>query len=247
MSEAVSLAELVETFQNLLVSYATGGPATDAEFRQLRGLLLNSPSIGKKLPRFVRTCRDLRQFWGFIQQESPTYQGRRELIWDSFRPILEELEGVSKAPSDEAVTTILAKLDPAYVHEVWTKALDRRSEDPEGAITAARALLESVCKLILDDLGISYEEAVELPKLYRLVAKNLALAADEQSDEILRRVFGGCQSVVEGVAALRNRLSDSHGKGKQPIKPDPRHAELAVNLAGSMAMFLVATWEAKKA
>jgi hypothetical protein len=26
------------------------------------------------------------------------------------------------------------------------------------------------------------------------------------------------------------------------VKPKPRHAELAVNLAGTMASFLVATW-----
>jgi hypothetical protein len=30
------------------------------------------------------------------------------------------------------------------------------------------------------------------------------------------------------------------------VKPLPRHAELAVNMAGSMASFLLATFEAKK-
>jgi hypothetical protein len=29
------------------------------------------------------------------------------------------------------------------------------------------------------------------------------------------------------------------------VKPAPRHAELAVNLAGSMATFLIATWEGR--
>lgn len=29
-----------------------------------------------------------------------------------------------------------------------------------------------------------------------------------------------------------------HGQGKRPVKPLPRHAELAVNMAGSMASFL---------
>jgi Abortive infection C-terminus len=43
---------------------------------------------------------------------------------------------------------------------------------------------------------------------------------------------------------LRNRLGDAHGQGKRPVKPAPRHAELAVNMAGSLASFLLATFEA---
>ncbi len=37
-----------------------------------------------------------------------------------------------------------------------------------------------------------------------------------------------------------------HGKGKRPVRPLPRHTELAVNLAGSVALFVVATYESKK-
>jgi hypothetical protein len=36
---------------------------------------------------------------------------------------------------------------------------------------------------------------------------------------------------------------DAHGQGRNPIRPTPRHAELAVNLAGTMAAFLVSTWK----
>ena len=54
------------------------------------------------------------------------------------------------------------------------------------------------------------------------------------------------RSVVQGLGTLRNRLSDAHGIGMSASRPAPRHAELAVNLAGSMAGFLVATWEASE-
>ncbi|HEV8614896.1 MAG TPA: abortive infection family protein [Methylomirabilota bacterium] len=47
----------------------------------------------------------------------------------------------------------------------------------------------------------------------------------------------------EGLGSLRNRLSDSHGRGKAGPKPASRHAELAVNLAGAVATFLMATWK----
>ena len=70
------------------------------------------------------------------------------------------------------------------------------------------------------------------------------------SDELLwdgePQLLGSCQSVVESLGALRNKLGDAHGGGPKKAKPAARHAELAVNLSGSMCTFLVATWEARK-
>src|SRR3546814_15117838 len=60
------------------------------------------------------------------------------------------------------------------------------------------------------------------------------------------QILGNCQSVVESLGALRNKLGDAHSGGPKRARPAARHAELAVNLAGSMATFLVATWEARK-
>jgi len=48
--------------------------------------------------------------------------------------------------------------------------------------------------------------------------------------------------VVSSLGELRNKIGDAHAQGRKPVKPMPRHAALAVNLAGSMAMFLVETW-----
>ncbi len=129
----------------------------------------------------------------------------------------------------------------------WQRALDRRAADPEGGITAARTLIESVCKIIFDDLEISYPDNPDLPQLYHLVANELNLAPQHHDDAIFKRILGGAKTVVEGLATIRNRYGDSHGKGKTPVKPSARHAELAVNLAGTMAAFLAATWRSRKA
>jgi len=48
--------------------------------------------------------------------------------------------------------------------------------------------------------------------------------------------------MVNGLGTLRNKLSDSHGRGgKSPVRPSERHANLAVNTAGAIATFLVET------
>ena len=98
-----------------------------------------------------------------------------------------------------------------------------------------------------NESGATYEDNADLPKLYRLTAGVLQLGPTQQSEDILKRIFGGCQTVVEGIGALRNKLSDAHGRGRIPAKPQARHAGLAVNLAGAMATFLVKTWEAQHA
>ena len=135
----------------------------------------------------------------------------------------------------------LEKFDAETVHQVWLKALERRESDPEGAITLARTLLESVCKHILEQHSISYKTDGDLPDLYKATAKLLNIAPSQHSEQIFKQILGGCAAVVEGLGALRNRLSDAHGQGKKQVKPAPRHAELAVNLAGAMAIFLTAT------
>jgi hypothetical protein len=38
-------------------------------------------------------------------------------------------------------------------------------------------------------------------------------------------------------------LADMPLQGRRPVKPTPHHAELAVNLAGTMAVFLVSKWK----
>lgn len=149
-------------------------------------------------------------------------------------------------PSDSVVSAILSRIDAEHVSDAWQKALDRRAADPEGAITVARSLLETVCKFILDEEQVTYSDTIDLPGLYQLTANKLRLAPSQHTEQIFKRVLGSCQNVVEGLGTLRNKLSDSHGKSKQTVKPAARHAELAVNLAGTMATFLVATWEARK-
>ncbi len=146
------------------------------------------------------------------------------------------------------VTATLSSFDPEHVHLVWQKALNRRASDPEGAITAARTLLESVCKHILDEAGVPYGDKDDLPKLYRLTSSSLLLAPEQHSEEVFKQILGGCKSVVEGLGALRNRVGDAHGQGKlRRIKPAPRHAEMAVNLARTVATFLVSTWQVREA
>ena len=240
------LFEMVQTLQNTLVSFATGGSADPQEYRQMREALIASSDIEELLPSFIRVNRDTGQLWTHFKRVSPTYQGRREYLWKEFGPLLDALEPGKGAPGDERVEAVLAVLSSASVHSAWESALERRASDPDGAITSARTLLETVCKHILDDLGLEYDPSADLPGLYRQTAEALNLAPSQHTEPIVRRVLGGCTSVVEGIGAMRNKLGDAHGKGQADSVPEARHAELAVNLAGAAATLLVQSGEAQK-
>ncbi|WP_420196198.1 abortive infection family protein [Idiomarina xiamenensis] len=80
-----------------------------------------------------------------------------------------------------------------------------------------------------------------------MTAKELNLSPDQHNEQIFKQILGGCSGIVNGLGTLRNKLGDAHGKGKLPVKPQARHAELAVNLAGSMTLFLISTHANTKA
>ncbi len=239
------LLRIVESIKNMFVARATGGAPDDCEYQELRHRLIADQRAKDKLPRFVHTCRSLDEFWGYIKPLVTGYAERREYLRKEFDPLLTQLENWRIAPSEDSTTVALRKFDSDHVTEAWRKALDRKATDPEGAITAARTLLESVCKHILDDKNEQYSDKSDLKTLYNQVAKLLNISPSQHTEDVFRQILGGCHSIVEGLGAMRNRLSDAHGKGRVGVKPAPRHAELAVNLAGTMATFLIATWEAR--
>lgn len=236
----------IETIQNLLIARATGSNENTSEYETLRFYLLKEADIKNLLPKYILTCRNLQQFWQFIKFEYATYAERRDVIWKSFQPILEKLEFSSEVPSDQIIKNVVQNIDSYYIHTIWNKALERRTTDPDGAITLSRTLLESTCKHILDELSVEYGNAPDINQLYRLVSSNLNLSPSQHTEQIFKQILGGCSAIVEGLGSLRNKISDAHGQGKNNVKPSPRHAEFAVNLAGTMAVFLFSTWEMKK-
>lgn len=153
---------------------------------------------------------------------------------------------VKGSPADASISATLSAFNPNDVHARWTAALERRVGEPQGAITLARTLLEDVCKWILTDASEPFNDNDELPVLYRKLAKVLKLAPDDHTEQVFKQILGSCQSVVESLGALRNKLGDAHSMGPKRARPLPRHAELAVNLSGAMATFLVSTWQARQ-
>lgn len=187
----------------------------------------------------------------FEQIKTEIHSTARQLFFNQDSPewlnsVLIEMKNDGEiTQSPICITTLMAtnKLSSEATTQLWNKALDRlKSGDFDGSVTLARTLLESVIKTILNDLTIQYEDKDDLPKLYKLLGDALYLSPSQHTEKIFSQILGGCNSVVIGLGSLRNKASDSHAP-KIPTKLAKRHAELAVNLAGSIATFLIETWE----
>lgn len=132
----------------------------------------------------------------------------------------------SVAPKlEKHVSTALVDTDAS---ELWDKALSRLPFDPAGAMTAARTLVETACKALLQERGLSYDEDADLPALYRATSKALELEPSAAGDNDLRQALSGCYSIVHGLSALRNRFGDAHGKSPGAARPSIRSAWLGI-------------------
>jgi hypothetical protein len=112
--------------------------------------------------------------------------------------------------------------------------------DFSGAITNARSMIEAVLIGIEKDLDASapaYDG--DLPRLFKRVQKLLNLEPERKDiAEPLRQILSGLTSIVNGLAAMRNKMSDAHAASYRPSR---HHAKLAVYAATTLADFLFET------
>ena len=192
---------------HLIISRSTTRTKIDERaYRAARRDVMADPAAARLAPECARICRTPDEVWSYVKSRGglDTYESRRQFFRGEFEPLLSSLERFESAPVDDLVSAEADRLSSESVIAAWSKALERRASDPDGAITAARTLMESVCKTILDDSGEPYGSGDDLPKLYRTVSKTLKLAPADYTDEQLRRILGGVTTVVEGLGSLRN-------------------------------------------
>lgn len=241
------LYDITKLMHDVLVAVSTGKSYDDAEivsnYQTSRKALMQNRRISNLLPDFVKKYKDLPAFWGFIKNEPGGYAERRRYLGEVFAPLFDYLEQGEDVSPIDSVMADSKDITSEYVLEIWDKAIERRETDPEGAITAARTLLEATCKYILDKQSIQYDDGADLTQLYKTTAKTLNLAPSHHTEQQFKQILGGAESVVNGLSSLRNKISDAHAIGAVRTRPSSRHATLCVNMAGTMSDFLISTYE----
>ena len=143
-------------------------------------------------------------------------------------------------PSKSLRALIHEKNVPAINLE-FERALKNVNTQPLEAVSAASNLLESICKVHIEDNSLDMPNKKDLKSLWKVVSKDLGFDPSKIQDDDLKKIISGMFSIVDGISALRTHGSSAHGQGTTMYKPAPRHARFAVNSAHSLAMFVLET------
>lgn len=241
---------VVEQLRDTVLDVAQETSFLFRKYADMRLALMQDREFAPLLPQFVKDSRGYDELDRAMSEVADSVPSRRAWVCDQFAPLLGYIEakiiGDDAAPHKEGVAGSLSSLDSSEVTELWAKAIQRCETDPEGAITAARSLVESTCKHILDVSWVSYEDSDDAPTLYKKVSKELNLAPDQHAEAMFKRTLSGAVNVVNGLSGIANQYGDRHGGGVGRGKASPRHARLVVNAAGTITAFLVDTWVERK-
>lgn len=148
-------------------------------------------------------------------------------------------------PGTLDLSRVLSERGMSVCQEDFSRALATVETDPAQAIGHACSSLESICKTILDALGVTLPRDESLKALVRSVSENLDLSPEKHADGDLKQLLGGLTNAAAGMAVIRTKYSAFHGKSPKQRRLVGRHARLAVNSAAAVGLFLVETYLAR--
>jgi hypothetical protein len=148
--------------------------------------------------------------------------------------------------SSQSLKELILDKDIPSINLEFDRALKNVDSDPLEAISAACNILESICKVYIEDEQLIQPNKQILRSLWKTVSNDLDFDPSKLQDDDLKKVLSGMFSVVDGISSLRTHGSSAHGQGRSMYKPEPRHARFAVNSAHSLSLFILETWNKRK-
>jgi len=176
---------------------------------------------------------------------------KRSLERDGFEYSEGKIIASSRNPTVEELSQAATGLDSKILQQQIDRIRKSIDDDPDLAIGTSKELVETTCKTILADYGISADDAWDLTRMVKEARDVLNLVPENIPDssrgaETIKRILGNLGQISQGIAELRNLYGTGHGKNGQFKGLGPRHARLAVGCATTLATFLFETHELRK-
>jgi len=136
-----------------------------------------------------------------------------------------------------------AKFFAAY-QDLEKARLAIRDGEFDRSITHSIACLECTCRMIHDELGEKLPSDKSVSDLWKSTRRILEL--DQLNDEnVITPLLNSLSGVVNQMGAIRNALSDAHGRGKFSPQVSESFAELSINAASTIATFAIRQFKMK--
>lgn len=129
------------------------------------------------------------------------------------------------------------------------EALEGAMPDKPGVVVSfCRTIIETTCKTILTDRGVSYESGWEAPKLISETTKYLHLGQHEDGTVDARlkngteKLVRGVNSIIDGIMTIRNdHGSAAHGADAYAPMLDARYAEIVARATDAVVGLMFKT------
>ena len=112
------------------------------------------------------------------------------------------------------------------------------------SITHSIACLESTCRIIHEELGEELPRKKGLTDLWKSTRAVLDLDSLAEGDTLVP-LLNSLHGAMTQIGAMRNALSDAHGRGQLPPHVSEAMAELALNSAATVATFAIRHYKSK--
>lgn len=254
-SEYVSEHETHATLDSLFrYAGASGDPPEGSKrakaLEWLRRTNKESPDplqvLGRVLESYMDQVLDPKNYW-----EKEHIAGRQKIVSALGDAGLRYERGGKIVAEMGAPSRMLAKLiqehDLGTINQEFERAIRSANESPREAVSAASNILESVCKIIIEDEGLSVPAKQDLQSPWNVVRRHLGMDPSRVEDQDIRQIITGLLSVVHGIGSLRTHASSAHGAGKVGYRLEPRHVRLAIHSAHTLTLFLLESWRKRSA
>lgn len=207
-------------------------PEEIAKFQLIAKAIIHARDLG-----YIENVNILRDhtrpqggYRAIIVQGGLTYAGETALLDISSQP----------TPIYDELTSLLSRIDSPSIKEKWEKTLYRRKTDPSGAITAAKSMLESTLKWIIEQNGGTPTDNNK--ELFKNAIQYLQL---DIKGTAIEKTIDGLNLVIWAVGDMRNRKGDAHGSSTSSPPPTPAEAGLCVNMSGAVVLYLLEQYNSR--
>ena len=146
--------------------------------------------------------------------------------------------------SVQRIKAVAATLNSDTLYEDLRRLERIGDSEPGEAIALAKEIVESCCKLILDDRTVEYSEKAEIPELLKLLRNEIKIMPDGIDESArganeIRGILTSLGNIAHSLAPLRNAYGKGHGRGRDFKGLQPRHARLAIGAASTFVDFVL--------
>lgn len=139
--------------------------------------------------------------------------------------------------ADDPIGLAFSRLSSVEFRKDWMAAHTRLSSNPAAAVTAARTMLETIFKTIVEERGGTPDRSGELARLMRQAQDAIGFLRPSNQSE--HNIVQGLSNAIGGIAAISNMAGDRHGTPQGVSLQDRYLATLCVQACGAVGLSFI--------